>query len=56
MQAAQTFSINSPHLLVFGDLICVLHKLHPVTNPACMFRQNALTKFNLIHLHILKKE
>ena len=46
MQAAQMFSTNSPHLLVFGDLICVLHKLRPITDPACMFRQNASTKFN----------
>ena len=50
MQAAQMFSTNSPHLLVhvFGDLICVLHKLRPITDPARMFRQNASTKFNTL--------
>ena len=48
MQAPQMFSTNSPHLLVFGDLICVLHKLRPITDPARMFRQNASTKFNTL--------
>ena len=48
MQTAQMFSTNSPHLLVFGDLICVLDKLRPITDPSRMFRQNASTKFNTL--------
>ena len=47
MPAVQLFSIDSLHLLVFSDLICVLHKLaSPNYKPCIMFRQNTLTKFN----------